>query len=144
MRIVLVPLIIGLCLLAGCGKNDPVEPALTSVDGSWTYTTPDGTIKVDFDLKKNDSDELIVSNSKITVAGTKGEAATQLFGVNLPAMDSLRINANDAVLVKPYKITFYLCGVSGDFTKINVTDATYTYPWGSVKSLSNISMVRKP
>ena len=136
--------IFSLSLLLGCGKNDPVMPALTSVDGSWTYTTPDGTIKVDFDLTKNDSDELIVSNSKITVAGTKGEAATQVFGARLPAIDSMRINANDAVLVQPYKITFYLCSVSGDFTKINVTDGSYTYPWGQKKSITNISIVRKP
>ncbi|MDZ4714146.1 MAG: hypothetical protein SH819_01645 [Cytophagales bacterium] len=141
MRMVaLLLIIVG---VSGCGKSDAVEPALTSIDGNWTYATPDGTIKVDFKLTLSNMDVLSISNSKIVVSNTPGEAAGQLTMVDLPSIETIRINANDPALVQPYSITFRECSVASDFKRILVTSAEYTYPWGTVKTLSNITITRK-
>lgn len=142
MRIILL-LVASLYFVLGCQKSDPVEPALTTVDGAWTYTTPDNSIKVDFEFKDSDAG-LTVLNPKITVNKVPGEAFAQLTSVDLPAIEILRINANDVVLVQPYSITFNDCTVAPDFKRILVTEAIYTYPWGTMKTLSGIYIDRKP
>lgn len=132
-----------LLLVAGCGKeaSDPV-PARTSPDGVWTYTTPDKSISVDFELKTSNGVLSVVSAS-IVVGGTPGDAAAQLTDVNLPVIGKIRVNANDADLDMPYAITFNACSIASDFNSISVADASYTYPWGQIKPLSGITITRK-
>ncbi len=127
--------------LAGCG-NTPPAPSFTTPDGTWTYKTPDNAISVDFELKTT-SGILAIVNPAIAVGGTPGVAAAQITDVVLPGIGKIRINANDAGLVQPYSITFNTCTVSTDFKTINVLAAEYTYPWGTLKPLTNIAIVRK-
>lgn len=142
MRVAFHSLIIVL-VLAGCSKDsgDPA-PAFTSPDGIWTYTTPDKAISVEFELKTTNG-VLGVVNGTITVSDTKGQASVVLTDVDLPAIARIRINANDAVLVLPYAITFDLCTVSSNFNIISAADASYTYPWGQLKTLTGVSITRK-
>lgn len=142
MRSVFLALIT-IVLLSGCGKDDeqPV-PAYTSPDGFWTYTTPDKAITVEFELITTDG-VLGIQNATIKVSGTEGQAAAQLTNVDLPAIERIRINANDAVLVLPYAITFELCTVSSNYSIISAADASYTYPWGQLKTLTGVSITRK-
>lgn len=141
--VVLVCAWVALWAMAGCGKSssDPV-PSYSSPDGIWTYTTPDKAITVEFELKTTDG-VLGVVNSTIKVSGTTGQAATLLTDVDLPTISQIRINANDAVLVLPYAITFEICTVSSNFNVIFAADASYTYPWGQLKTLTGVSITRK-
>lgn len=129
--------------IAGCGK-DSSDPAPThgSVDGVWTYTTPDKAIAVDFELKTVDG-VLQILNATMKVVNTSGQAAAVLSGVDLPAIAEIRINANDAVIVLPYTITFDICVVGSTFSSISVSNVTYTYPWGQEKTLTNVTIQRK-
>lgn len=129
--------------ILSCGKEETPLPVYTSPDGIWTYTTPDKSIMVEFELKTSDTGVLEILNSTIEVAKTPGEAAGQLTNVDLPFIEQIRINANDAGLVVPYTITFNTCSVNSTFNFISVADATYTYPWGQLKTLSGISITRK-
>jgi hypothetical protein len=142
MRVAILSFITVL-LFAGCGKDseDPT-PTFTSPDGIWTYTTPDKAISVEFELKTTDG-VLGVVNGTITVSGTEGQASVVLTDVDLPAIARIRINANDAVLVLPYVITFDICTVSSNFNIISAADASYTYPWGQLKTLTGVSITRK-
>jgi hypothetical protein len=135
--------LITIVLFTGCGKDEeqPV-PTFTSPDGIWTYTTPDKAITVEFELKTTDG-VLAILNATITVSGTSGQAAAQMTNVGLPAIEQIRINANDAVLVLPYAITFDLCTVSSNYSAISAADASYTYPWGQLKTLTGVSITRK-
>lgn len=133
-----------LIAIGGCGKKDSEPaPAYTSLDGIWTYATPDMAIVVDFELKTSISGTVQVLNPTIKVDGTQGAAVGTLTNVDLPLIEQLRINANDAALVNNYSITFSDCTVSSTFSIISVADATYTYPWGQFKSLTNIVITRK-
>lgn len=127
-----------------CGKSDsePV-PVYTSPDGIWTYTTPDKAIMVEFELKTSGSGVLEIVSASIEVSKQPGVAAGQLTNVDLPVIEQIRINANDAGLVVPYAITFNNCSISSTFNFISVADANYTYPWGQMKTLSGISITRK-
>jgi len=129
-------------ILSGCNKDTPVA-TFTSADGIWTYKTPDNSISVDFELKTTGGVLSIVNPATITVGGTLGVAATQISGVALPAIDQIRVNANDAGLVQPYYITFITCEVNSAFTQISVEDIEYTYPWGTLKTLTNATITRK-
>ncbi len=140
MRISIVLLVL-LAGLAGCG-NTPPAPSPTTPDGTWSYKTPDNSISVDFELKTMGG-TLAIVNPAIAVSGTSGEAAGQLTDVALPAIGMIRINANDAGLIQPYSITFNMCSVSTDFKSISVVDVEYTYPWGTIKTLTNIVIRRK-
>lgn len=138
MRLVIA----GLCLaLLGCGKND-VEPlpAHTAPDGTWTYKTPDGKLSVQFDLKTTGT-VLEILNTTIKLDQQSGMAAGTITGVNLPAVDQIRINANDPIIVVNYSITFINCTFSEDYNFITVADAEYTYP--QAKTLQNITITRK-
>ncbi len=131
-------------LLFRCGSDDP---GFTSAVGDWTYTTPGGEIVVEFSLAGGDTEVLEVKDPKILVlidgALKEGKAESQMVNVNLPSIESLRVNANDVDLVFPYNVRFENLTVGGDFTKIQVTDASFTYPWGTINILENIEIVRK-
>ena len=134
---------LGLILLFGCGKDKAVTPVKSNPDGRWTYTTPDNSISVEFDLKSTASGSVEILNPVIVVLGTTGVAAAQMTDINVPSIGTIRINANDSDLVHPFSITFTNCTLSSDFTKILVVEAEYTYPWGFLKKLSNINIIRK-
>src|SRR5262245_55400292 len=108
-----------LLFLASCGKNSDSEPVpvYTTVDGIWTYTTPDKAVSVEFELKTTGS-VVEILNATIKVGNVEGEAAGTVTGVDLPVIDQIRINANDAVLVTNYSITFMNCSVSSNFVFI--------------------------
>lgn len=142
MRSVFLGLII-LLLLSGCGKNsNEPAPTFTSPDGVWTYTTPDKSISVEFELKTTDG-VLGIQNARIKVDNLQGQAAAVMTGVNLPAIEKIRLNANDGEIITPYAITFDLCTVSSSFNTISAAEASYTYPWGQLKTLTGVSIVRK-
>ncbi len=136
-----------LVLIAGlsCAKNEAEpEPVYTTADGTWTYTTPDKKIKVEFELKTSATGELEIKYpATIEVNEVPGEAAGVLTNVDLPEIEQIRINANNAVHVQPYSITFTDCSVNGKFDFISVGNAEYTYPWGQLKSHSGVSITRK-
>ncbi len=136
-----IVLLVLLTFLSGCG-NTPPAPSFTSPEGTWTYKTPDNAISVDFELKTMGG-VLGIVNPAIAVSGTAGEAAAQMTDVALPAIGMIRINANDAGLVQPYSIKFTTGTVSADLKTITVLDVEYTYPWGTLKTLSNINITRK-
>ncbi|MBY0433863.1 MAG: hypothetical protein K2U26_07125 [Cyclobacteriaceae bacterium] len=123
---------------AACKK----ESGPSSAEGKWAYTTPDGKIAVTFDLVKNSSGSLDIQNPTMVVDGVSGNAVAQLSGVSLPSITSIRISANDAKLVYPYSITFANGKVSGDFKRIDVPAGEYTFPWGSVKTLTAVAIGR--
>lgn len=137
-------LIVWLLGVFGCGKDEPEPvPTFSSVDGKWTYRTPDKKIDVDFELSTNATGELNILNATISINGTVGQAAAQIFDVNLPAIDSIRINANDASLTYPYYIAFSGCTLAEDFVSILVTEAEYTDPQKVPRKLSGIAITRK-
>lgn len=133
-----------LVALVGCGKKDSEPaPVYTSADGIWAYATPDNKIKVEFELKTTTSGALQLLNPTIEVDGVAGDAAGTLTNIDLPFIEQIRINANDAALVQPYAITFMDCSVSTNFSYISVAEATYTYPWGTMNTLTGIVINRK-
>ncbi len=129
-------------LVFGCAKDTPA-PVFTSADGTWTYTTPDKTISVDFELKTMTGGGLEVVTSSIKVNNVSGQAAGQLMGVALPNINEIKINANDVGLVYPFYISFINCTLNASFTQIAATDAEYSYPWGTTKTLTSITITRK-
>lgn len=132
-----------LVLVLGCGKDSSTPaPVYTSVDGIWTFTTPDNAITVEFELKTTTGTLGIIANS-IKVGGVTGQAAGTLNGVSLPAIGEIRVNANDAVLVQPYFISFTNCMVSSNYATISSADVSYTYPWATVKTLTGVVITRK-
>lgn len=144
MRILSIVLIGGLLGVIACGKDPVPTPSFSSPDGKWTYKTPDTRIAVDFELVTTSSGSLDILNATIVVNGVLGQAAAQIFDVDLPAVDSIRINANDATLVKPYYIAFSDCNLSTDFNTIMVAEVEYSFPWGTTKHVSGIVITRKP
>jgi hypothetical protein len=134
--------IVGLCVvLLGCGKNntDPL-PVHSTPDGTWTYTTPDKAMSVQFDLKTTGS-AVEILNTTIQLYTQSGIAAGQLSGINLPVVDQIRINANDPVIATNYSITFINCTFGEDYNFISVADVEYDYP--IPKTLQSISITRK-
>jgi hypothetical protein len=136
MRILL--LLIGLIIL-GCSKHK--DPGFTSAEGKWTYTTPDSKIGVTFELVKNGSG-LDIQNQTIKVDAVAYQSAGQITGVSLPAIQLVRINANDSKAVFNYNIEFDNGTVSSDFKIISVATATYTWPWGTTNTLTAIKITR--
>ncbi|HEX8061520.1 MAG TPA: hypothetical protein VF473_11325 [Cyclobacteriaceae bacterium] len=127
-------------LLNACKKDD--EPKFASAEGNWTYTTPDGKISVDFTLVKSGT-TWTVTNQTIRVDGTAGNAEVITGTINPPAIQSIRINANDTKLTYNYNIEFDNGTVNSTYTKIDVASATYTWPINTTLSLKNISITRK-
>jgi len=124
-----------------CGKED--EVGFTSLIGSWTYTTPDEKITVSFDIVGGDSELLKVTNQLIVVEGKEGRAEVQTEGITESNIGRIRINANDAELVKPYDIIFSNVSASDDFTVMNVEEVTYIFPWPQSNVLNNVQIKRK-
>lgn len=135
-------LLVILLVVTACSKETPA-PSFSSADGVWTYKTPDNNISVDFELKTTGGVLAIVNPASITVGGIQGIAAALMSGVALPAIGEIRINANDAGLVQPYSITFTTCSVNSTFTQITAVNVSYTYPWGTTNTLTNINILRK-
>jgi len=136
--------IILIFLATSCSKDE--DNGFTSLIGSWTYTTPDSKIKVTFVIvggTSGTSDILEVQNQTIEVDGQEGNAEIQAEGITEKTFGKIRINANDASLTYPFDITFNDLSASDDFSVINVTDATYIWPWPDNNTLSNIQIVRK-
>lgn len=125
-----------------CSKDK--DPGFTSAEGKWKYTTSDGKIAVTFELTKTSSGGLTISSQPIIVDGVAFESASLIDGVSLPSnIATIRINANDSKAVYPYNIIFKNGVVNSDFTKIEVPDATYTFPWPAVKALKTIVIERQ-
>ncbi len=130
-----------LMLAAGCSKHK--DPAFTSAEGKWAYTTPDGKIDVTFELLMNSNGGLDVQNQTIKIDGTLYKSVSQISGVILPStIQKIRINANDAKIVYPYNIEFNTGTVSGDFKTITFSTATYTWPYPTVLSLTSVKVTR--
>lgn len=130
-----------LLVALACSKDK--DPGFTSAEGKWKYTTPDGKIEVTFELTKTSSGGLIISSQTINVDGVAFESANQIDGVSLPTIATIRINANDSKAVYPYNIIFKNSVVNSDFTKIEAPDATYTFPWPTVKALKAVVIERQ-
>jgi len=130
--------LVSVLALGSCKKDDD---GLSSAEGKWTYTTPDGKMKVEFELVKT-TDGLNVQNAKLTVDGTLAETVTIPDKITTPTFTTLRISANDVKLVQPYFILFTTGKISTDFTQIEVSDVEYSFPWGTTKRLSAIVIVR--
>lgn len=126
-------------IASGCGKD---SPKFSSAEGTWTYTTPDGKIGVDFTLT-NSGSSWTVTGPVIRVDGTTYNAEVQASGINPPAIGSIRINANDAKAVYAYNIVLTNGTVSSDFAEIKVPGATYTWPHDKTNSLTDVSVGRK-
>lgn len=126
--------------LFGCKEE---EIGFTSLIGMWTYTTPDEKIKVEFDIVGGNPEILTVSNPKIFVEGQEGMAEVQIESITETTFGRIRINANDADLVRPYNITFTNLKASDDFSVIEVEEANYIFPWPDGNELANIEIVRR-
>lgn len=128
-------------LLFACDNKEKV--GFTSLIGAWTYTTPDEKIKIEFDVVGGNTELLAVKNQKIFIEGQEGKAEVQVEDIAENSFGSIRINANDADLVKPYSITFTHLEASSDFSVIAVKEATYTFPWSNDNALTDIEIVRR-
>ncbi len=135
----LVTILACLTLLTGCSKS---SSGPSSAEGKWTYTTPDGKIVVTFDLVKTSAGSLDIQNQTMKIDGTTYNAEKQVSGVTLPAIGTMRINANDAKAVYPYYILFTNGSVSSDFKRIDVPDGEDTFPWGITKTLKTVAITR--
>ncbi len=124
--------------LLSCSKSDSGP---TSAEGTWTYTTSDGKVAVTFQLVKNSAGSLDIQNQSYKLNGTSYESAAVISGVALPAIASIKINANDAKLTYPYYILFTNLKVSADFKKMDVSDGEYSTP-GSTTSLKAVTITR--
>jgi hypothetical protein len=136
-------IIIASLLLVAMACSKDKDPAFTSVEGKWKYTTPDGKIAVTFELTKTSSGGLTISSQPIIIDNVSFESASLIDGVSLPNIATIRINANDAKAVYPYNIIFKNGVVNSDFTRIEVPDATYTFPWPAVKALKTVVIERQ-
>lgn len=136
-------IIIASLLLVALACSKDKDPGFTSAEGKWKYTTPDSKIAVTFELVKTPSGGLSVTTQTIKVDGVAFESASLIDGVSLPNISTIRINANDAKAVYPYNIIFKNGVVSSDFTKIEVPDATYTFPWPTVQALKTVIIERQ-
>lgn len=133
--------IVAITLLFGCGNED--EVGFTSLIGSWTYTTPDEKVKIEFDIVGGDTELFAVKNQKIFVEEQEGKAEVQTEAITETTIGRIRINANDADLVWPYNIAFKNLKASEDFSVIEVEEAIYTFPWPDSNTLTNIEITRR-
>lgn len=137
MKSIFLAVVLGLIFIS-CKKDDP---GFSSAEGKWTYTTPDGKMSTTFELVKSASG-YTVQNPKLTVEGTVAETVSIPDAIASPTFASLRISANDAKLVQPYRLVFSSATISSDFTKIEVGTVEYTYPWGTLVNVSDIVIIR--
>jgi len=143
MKLILrgVVALVFIVLVASCKKDD--DPAFSSLEGKWTYTTTDGKINIDFDLVKNTSGNLEVQNSKLKIDGTSAETVSIPSGITSNAITSLRFSANDSKVTYPYYILFTNVKATDDFSKMNVESGEYTFPWGTTKKFTAVVIARR-
>lgn len=127
-------------IVAGCSDKDP---GFTSPEGTWGYTTPDGKIAVTFEVTKTSADVFDVKNQTMKLDGALVNAEKEVVAFTLTTIEKIRINANDSKAIYPYNIVFNNATVDGNFKVISVPTATYTYPWGTTITLSNIMVERQ-
>jgi hypothetical protein len=130
-------------VISSCKDDKDDAPVFTSAEGKWTYTTPDSKIKIDFEVVKSATGLIQINGTALTVDTKTVVPEVQTDGINLPAIASMRFNANDAGLVYPYSITFTQTTVSADFTTMTATTAEYTFPWGTTQKLSAL-IIKRP
>jgi hypothetical protein len=126
--------------LNSCKKDD--DPKFTSAEGTWTYTTPDNHISIDFTLTKNGT-TWEVTSPVMRVDGNPYETVVQTQDIAPPSLGDIRININDTKEPYPYPIDFADGTVSDDFTQIKVSTAVYDWPNGTDNNLTNITIKRK-
>lgn len=136
--IILLSLVV---VLGSCSKDND-DPGLTSAEGTWTYTSPDGKIGVDFELKLSGATWSVV-NQVIRVEGTAYNAEIEATGIAPPAIASIRINANDSKAVYAYFILISGGEVSEDFKEIRGADVTYTWPHNKTNQQTDVVITRK-
>jgi hypothetical protein len=130
-----------LILTMACSKHK--DPGFSSAEGKWGYTTVDGKIAVTFVLAKSSAGVLTIQSQTITVDGTLYNSASQMTDVSLPAIEKIRINANDAKAVYPFEIIFNKCTVSADFKTISFTSGSYTFPYPMSNNLTVLKISRQ-
>jgi len=128
-----------LVVLAACSSKDP---GLTSPEGKWSYTTPDGKIAVTFEVIKVSDNVFDIQNQTMKLDGALVNAEKEVVAFTSTTIEKIRINANDSKAVYPYNIVFNTATISTDFKTIKVPTATYTFPWGTTKSLTDIVIQR--
>ncbi len=136
-------IIIASLLLVALACSKDKDPGFSSAEGKWKYTTPDSKVAVTFELVKTSAGGLEITAQTIKVDGVSFESASLIEGVSLPNIGTLKINANDAKAVYPYNIIFKNGVVNSDFTKIEAPDASYTFPWPTVKPLTTVVIERQ-
>jgi hypothetical protein len=134
-----VACLIVLLSFADCNKS---SSGPSSAEGKWTYATPDNKITVTFDLVKSASGSIEVQNQTMKIDGIACESVVQTTGVNLPDIESMRFSANDSKVTYPYYIKFLNARVSSDFKRIDVPNGEYTFPWGTIRTLTSVAIVR--
>lgn len=139
MRHLVIVLLAFVMMLTSCGDDDP---KFTTAAGTWTFTTADGKIGVDFDLTQTGT-TWTVTKPVIRVDGTTYNAEVQATGINPPSLASIRINANDSKAVYAYNIVFTGATVNDNFTEIRVPGGTYTWPHNQTNQLTDIVIKRK-
>lgn len=129
------------CVLAfACSKDK--TPGFTSPEGKWTYTSPDGKMAVTFEVIKTSTTVFDIQNQTMKINDVLAKAEKQVVDFTTTSIGKIRINANDAKAIYPYEIIFNTASISSDFELINVSTATYTYPWGTTITLTNITIKR--
>lgn len=128
-------------LMGSCGKDDD-GPKFTSAEGTWTYTTPEDAISIDFTITKNGNSFSVVQQV-MRIEGVECESIVQANNVEATTIGSMRINANDSKVTYAYFILFTDAEVSGDFTEIKVPGVTYTWPFNKTNNLTDITITRK-
>lgn len=124
---------------AGCANEDP---GFSSPEGKWGYSTPDGKIAVTFEVTKISDNVFDIKNQTMKLNDALVNAEKEVVGFTSTAIERIRINANDSKAVYPYNIVFSNATISTDFKMMHVPTTTYTYPWGTTVSLSNIMIER--
>jgi hypothetical protein len=126
-------------LIMSCGDKDP---APTTLESKWSYTTPDLKMVVTFEVVRKSDDDFDIKNQTLTVDNVLANAEKEVVAFTRTTIEKIRINANDSKVVYPYNIEFKNATVSTDFKTITVPFATYTYPWGTTNNLTNITLER--
>ena len=126
-------------VIMSCGDKDP---APTSLESKWSYTTPDLKMVVTFEVVRMSDDAFDIKNQTMTIDNVVANAEKEVVAFTRTTIEKIRINANDSKVVYPYNIEFKNATISTDFKTISVPFASYTYPWGTTNNLTNITLER--
>lgn len=126
--------------ILACNKEQ--EVGFDSVTGRWTYTTPDGKVMVTFDMQESVNGEVTVANLEYALDSTVYNSVQQVSGVDLPVIEKIRFNLNDAQAVYLYYIEFAQCTVGPEFDVITADSASYVYPWNDLHMLQSVQILR--